>query len=77
MTPLAFPVQLLSTSVGLGLVAIALLGVHVARLHKRIKDQDERIMNWQASMRLLYTQTERALLHSVRERALWERPTTP
>ena len=76
MIPLTFPVQLISTSLGLGLIAIGLLALYVARLHKRIADQDERIINWQDSMRALYVSTEQMLIHNARERALWDRPST-
>lgn len=52
------PETLIAWSVGLALVAIALLTVYVARLHKRLSDQDIRILAWQDSMRGLYQATE-------------------
>jgi len=76
MIPLTFPVQLITTALGLVLVAIALLAVYVGRLHKRLNDQDARIQGWQQSMRQLYYNTERALIEAHRERALWERPSS-
>jgi hypothetical protein len=52
------PDTLIAWAVGLALVAIALLTVYVARLHKRLSDQDIRILAWQDSMRALYQATE-------------------
>lgn len=67
------PVALITTSLGLALLAIALLAVYVARLHKRLNDQDARIMGWLDSMRTLYANTEIKLIETQRERVLWER----
>lgn len=50
--------SLIAWALGLALVAIALLTVYVARLHKRLSDQDIRILAWQDSMRALYQATE-------------------
>jgi len=52
------PETLTACATGLALVAIALLTVYVARLHKRLSDQDIRILAWQDSMRALYQATE-------------------